>query len=108
MWCDQHLCLGPDRLQDGGRLNQTYEIIFISSLSMGGRLCEKSFMFIRPCSCSCLPLEPKGGGAPARCGRLLVSVGGDEKTPVGFDGGLGRWSQGAQKCLAAEKGRRQG
>ena len=34
--------------------------------------------------------------------EFLVSVGGEEKSPVRSDGGSPRWSQGAQKTHAEE------
>ena len=63
------------------------------TLYVRARLCQIRDVR-RPCSCSCVTLEGQRQREVARASvvEFLVSVGAEEKSPVGSDGGLPRWS----------------
>ena len=63
---------------------------------MRGRVCFKSVMFVGLVLAHVLHQRQREV-ARASVVEFLVSVGAKEKSPVGSNDGLPRWSQGAQK-----------
>ena len=63
---------------------------------MRGPVCVKSVMFVGLVLAHVLHQRQKEV-ARASVVEFLVSVGAEEKSPVGSDNGLPRWSKGAQK-----------